>query len=225
MRREGAHGVPWRNLLVLAVWSVAASALGGVLVLAGMPHGAAIAASLGGTTAVACLGAAVIWIVRRRQPCPPAPDAPAVPFRERFDDLRERVRNTLGALNSSLGRIAKATQATQDIAARTNLLALDSMIQTARHAQSGKGFAPAASAARSIAGETRHSMVEIGNHIREINDLSASVSATMDEVDTVVSDMQDMVDGIVSDRSKVVRLADWTGRRIAPAAATEPSPP
>lgn len=225
MRGKGAHGVTWRNLLVLLVWSVAASALCGALALVGTPYGAAVAASLGSTAAIACLGAAAAWIVRRRQPYPPAPDAPSLPVLERFDDLRERVRSTLGALNNSLGRIAKATQATQDIAARTNLLALDSMIATARFAQAGKDFAPAAAAARSIAGETRHSMAEIGSHIREINDLAASVSATVDEVDTVVSDMQGMVNGIVPDRGKIVHLADWPGRRVAPAAATEPSPP
>ncbi|MCP6204751.1 methyl-accepting chemotaxis protein, partial [Klebsiella pneumoniae] len=84
----------------------------------------------------------------------PASIASVTPALGRISDLRERVRNTLRALNSSLCRIAKATQATQDIAARTNLLALDSMIATVRFAQSGKGFATAATAARTIAGET-----------------------------------------------------------------------
>ncbi|WP_192499403.1 methyl-accepting chemotaxis protein [Skermanella pratensis] len=232
MRMKGAFGAPWWQGLV---WSAAWLVFGGVLVLGEVPYGTAAAASLGGTAVLACIGFSAARIAHRRrfgrpaslaeaaQPAGPASIASVKPALDRIGDLRERVRNTLRALNSSLCRIAKATQATQDIAVRTNLLALDSMIAAARFAQSGKGFANAATAARSIAGETGKSMAEIGDHIRDINELAASVSETMG---AVVAGMEDMADGIVPDEGrKVVRLAEWNGRRAAPTTATEQSPP
>lgn len=223
MRILGAFGAPWRDGLV---WSAVWLTSGGALVLGGTPYGTAAGASFGGTAAVACLAVSIAGIFRRRKLDRPAPGSSAAPAFERFSDLRERVRNTVHALDNSLCRIAKATRATQDIAARTNLLALDSMIATARFAQAGKGFSPAAAAARAIAGETRHSMAGIGEHIRDINDLAASVSATIDEVGTVVSGMEEMVKGVVPDPGgNVVRIVDRPGRRQAPVAATEQSPP
>ena len=105
-------------------------------------------------------------------------------------------------LGVSADEISKVTEAITDISEQTNLLALNATIEAARAGEAGKGFAVVANEIKALAtqtsdatreikrqvdeiqGSTRETVVEIrdiSNVIVEVNDIVASIAASVEE--------------------------------------------
>lgn len=84
---------------------------------------------------------------------------------------------TIQSLNESTQRVTHITDVIQEVAARTNLLALNASIEAARAGKQGRGFAVVASEIRMLASQSRQSAEEINQilaHIREGTELSVN---------------------------------------------------
>jgi methyl-accepting chemotaxis protein len=106
------------------------------------------------------------------------------------------------ALTDSAEKIGSVVGVINEIAAQINLLALNATIEAARAGESGKGFAVVASEVKNLAGQTTSAtrqieeqigliqqtagntagvITQIGNTITEMNRISASIAAAVEE--------------------------------------------
>jgi hemerythrin-like metal-binding protein len=108
----------------------------------------------------------------------------------------------INALSTTVGQIGAVVSLIKDIAEQTNLLALNATIEAARAGDAGRGFAVVASEVKSLAtqtakatediarqigevqastGDTVTAIREISGVIRQVNEVSASISAAVEE--------------------------------------------
>jgi methyl-accepting chemotaxis protein len=89
-----------------------------------------------------------------------------------IDQARDEAINAASVmeiLQEKTRRIHNVMRVIDEIASRTNLLALNASIEAARAGEHGRGFAIVAGEIRGLAQQTRSATVEIGNTLREIN--------------------------------------------------------
>jgi methyl-accepting chemotaxis protein len=92
------------------------------------------------------------------------------------------VGDRVAALALAAERIDDMLRLVQDMAARTNMLALNAGIEAARAGEAGRGFAVVAQEVKSLAGQTASAVGEIGGHVRTIHDLLDQVVAGHAEI-------------------------------------------
>ena len=103
-------------------------------------------------------------------------------------------RDSIDALNQTVGRIGAVADLIAGIASQTNLLALNATIEAARAGDAGKGFAVVANEVKQLASQTARSTSEITRHIADVRaatahsiDAVGRIEVTIGEIDAVAA--------------------------------------
>ncbi len=102
------------------------------------------------------------------------------------------VIDVLNEMTDAVRDIGAISTLINDIAAQTNLLALNATIEAARAGEAGKGFAVVAGEVKSLANQTVKATEEIENRLRLAQQISARVTASVNEIITAVQDVDRM---------------------------------
>ena len=97
-----------------------------------------------------------------------------------------RSKVTVDALGSSASHIGKVITAIEDIAAHTNLLALNASIEAARAGESGRGFAVVADEVKKLSQQSETSVEEIRTQVKEMQDVSVNAAADIGSISTII---------------------------------------
>jgi methyl-accepting chemotaxis protein len=135
---------------------------------------------------------------------------------------------TVQGLSDAAQKIGEVVEMINSIAAQINLLALNATIEAARAGEAGKGFAVVASEVKSLAtqttkateqigqyissiqtatGETVGVIKNIGSKIREINEISTTIAAAVEEQGVATKDIANNVQQAASGTEEVSRNA------------------
>ncbi len=123
----------------------------------------------------------------------------------------ESAENTVKSLKDSVDRIGEVAELIGDIAAQTNLLALNATIEAARAGDAGKGFAVVAQEVKNLANQTAKSTEEITRQLGEIQNVTGSVVATVQQMTSSIR----RVDEVASNVAVNVRQQDDATQEIA----------
>lgn len=111
-----------------------------------------------------------------------------------------RARARAQALAQSTQMVRGITAEIERIAARTNTLALNALIEAAHSGAAGRGFAVVAGEVKALAAQTRAAAVGIAQHIADMDnnaeEVAASIEAMADSVEQIASGAGDIVDAI-----------------------------
>lgn len=117
----------------------------------------------------------------------------------------KRMEQTVVQLNQSAGQISQIVSIVEKIAKQINFLSLNASIEASRAGQYGKGFAVVAQEIQKLAGDTKQTVVKIGELITISNRFSDQVEELIFEVRSAVAagetsavDTKAMLDHIMS---------------------------
>ena len=121
-----------------------------------------------------------------------------------------RADEMAGKLNETMRRMGGVVDVITKITGQINLLSLNATIESARAGEAGKGFAVVAGEVKNLAAQTAKSTTEIGNLIREIQNVSGEMGqivqnarASFDLVDGHLQDIAVTVGGQLGVQSEI----------------------
>ena len=120
-----------------------------------------------------------------------------------------RTANDLETLGQRSDKIKDIVQVIGDIAAQTNLLALNAAIEAARAGEQGRGFAVVADEVRKLAERTAASTLEINQMIALITESKEKALLSMNEL---VIGMGENVTLASQTGTVIAKIADYSGR-------------
>ncbi len=106
--------------------------------------------------------------------------------------------DSLNALTEQTTDIVAFVDIIADIAARTNLLALNASIEAARAGDAGRGFAVVAEEVKHLAGQAQSATKQITALVRSVDSRAGAVESALNDVAAVIAKLAEQSDGIVS---------------------------
>ncbi|WP_420547726.1 methyl-accepting chemotaxis protein [Curvivirga sp.] len=104
-------------------------------------------------------------------------------------DETQRGNDLVRGLDESANRIGEVITLINDIAEQTNLLALNATIEAARAGEAGKGFAVVANEVKSLATQTANATGEISSQISRIQDDTKETVGAIESIDNIIQEM------------------------------------
>jgi methyl-accepting chemotaxis protein len=107
------------------------------------------------------------------------------------NDAVKEMRDAMGALNESSGKISKIIKNIEEIAFQTNLLALNAAVEAARAGDHGKGFAVVAEEVRNLAQRSAESARDTASLIGDGIEKARSGSEVAQKVEASLKSIMD----------------------------------
>jgi methyl-accepting chemotaxis protein len=120
-------------------------------------------------------------------------------------------QETIRGLANSTARIGDVVHLISDIAGQTNLLALNATIEAARAGEAGRGFAVVAGEVKALAAQTAKATAEIGSQIETVRGATEQTIGAMTEISGFIGKMNEVTAAI----SAAVEEQSATTREIA----------
>jgi len=117
---------------------------------------------------------------------------------ERAVEAGHELRCSIEALSQHASRIGAVVQMIADIAARTNLLALNASIEAARAGEAGRGFAVVASEVKQLANQTAQATQQIKRQIAEVQTATGSAVQAVTGIEATIDDMHGLAAAIAT---------------------------
>jgi len=133
---------------------------------------------------------------------------------ERFDDNQEAT----GRLVAAAAAIRQIVTLIDDIATRTNLLALNASIEAARAGEAGRGFTVVAQEVKSLAAKTREATGDVAARIDAMHGAIDAVAANFAQVRDAFGSAHGLTDVLDRTIDRQETLIAHAGRRAAAAA-------
>lgn len=132
--------------------------------------------------------------------------------------VAETTNNTIAKLGESSVEIGKVIKVITSIAQQTNLLALNATIEAARAGEAGKGFAVVANEVKELAKETAKATEEIGQKIDAIQGDTKGAVQAIGEISSIINQINDISNSIAAAVEEQTVTTNEIGRNVGEAA-------
>ena len=135
----------------------------------------------------------------------------------------EASQSTMAGLAEATARIGDVVHLISDIAGQTNLLALNATIEAARAGEAGKGFAVVAGEVKALAAQTAKATAEISSQIAMVRTTTSDAVTAMTEIGTIIGRMDQVsaaISAAVEEQSVTTRQIAGSIQAVSSATAT-----
>ncbi|HPB67005.1 MAG TPA: methyl-accepting chemotaxis protein, partial [Spirochaetales bacterium] len=115
----------------------------------------------------------------------------------------EETEQTIKKVSDSASVIMEMIQIIQDIASKTNLLAMNAAIEAAHAGDFGKGFAVVADEIRNLAESSAESAKQITQSLGEVTDYIAVSTSSTEKTGRIFSDIVEQIKGVAMSMSEM----------------------